>query len=275
MIRRDRLTMTRARFRQIWEGVWEHGTEDWYDSQAIKGCRSRSVPVLSRRDGEASVFGLGWDTAPGTSRKSDLNAGVIWRAQPVSAGYRSMSGLLEIRGRLWRLSPCWGVSVRGRTAGELSGIIHRAYQRFHFRRGVLDPGGGGDWVLKELWKPRQYFDGREHDVTGLCTPEQANLYQGAMPILSASPKARSTSPTSGAKTATAPRPRASLRRSTGSRRATSKAARYCGPRRRTSDRRATSPPSTPNSAWPSPCSPSPNSNSSPSRWWSMPTPPRA
>ena len=94
-----------------------------------------------------------------------------------------MTGLLEIRGRLWRLSPCWAVSVRGRTAGELSGIIHRAWQRFHFRRGVLDPGGGGDWVLKELWKPRQYYDGREHDVTGLCTPEQANLYQGAMPIL--------------------------------------------------------------------------------------------
>ncbi len=183
MIRRDRLTMSRARFRQIWEGIWEHGTEDWYDSKDLRNACTRKVPVLTRRVSEKSIAAFGWDTAPGATRKSDLNAGVVTIAEPLPPDTRDLRGVVRFHGRAYRIYPAWAVEVRGRSAGELSGIIHRAHQRFGFRRIVFDPGGGGAWVQKELWKDEQFFDGKTQRVTGICTPETAHLYPQAQPVL--------------------------------------------------------------------------------------------
>lgn len=183
MIRRDKLTMATARFRQIWEGIWEHGTQDWYDSKDIRNCCTRKVPVLSRRKSDRSIISLGWDTAPGATRKADLNGGVAMVADPLPYDTRETRGVYRAHGRAFRIYPAWAVEVRGRGVGELSGIIHRANQRFGFRRIVFDPGGGGSWVQKELWKEEQFFDGKIQKVTGLCTAETAHMYPQAQPIL--------------------------------------------------------------------------------------------
>jgi hypothetical protein len=183
MIRTARLTMTKARFRQIWEGLWEHGSEDWYESGDVRKACTRRVPVLTRRDKPSTIFAMGWDTAPGATRKADLNAGVVTAAVPLPADTRETLGVFRFHGRAFRIHPVWAAQIRGRDAGELAGIIHRANQRFGLRRIVFDPGGGGSWVQKELWKDKQFFDGRIHKVTGLCTPEASFLYPQAQPIL--------------------------------------------------------------------------------------------
>ena len=182
-IRRDRLTMSRAKFRQQWEGVWEHGTEDWYDSKDVTAACTKKVQILTRRRSPQAIHAFGWDTAPGATRKADLNAGIVMTATPLPAGSRELRGVVRFENSVYRLHPSWGVEVLGRSAPELSGIIHRAHQRFGFRRIVFDPGGGGAWVQKELWQETQFFDGASRHVTGLCTPETAHLYPQAQPIL--------------------------------------------------------------------------------------------
>ncbi len=183
MIRTAKMTMTQARFRQVWEGLWEHGSEDWYEGADLRRACSRRAPVLSSRKDPKTIFAMGWDTAPGATRKSDLNAGVVASADPLPTTTRETDGVFRCHGRAFRISFPWAVQVRGRSAGELSGIIHRTNQRFGLRRVVFDPGGGGAWVQKELWKEEQFFDGRNHRVTGLCTPESAHAFPQAQPIL--------------------------------------------------------------------------------------------
>lgn len=183
MIRTAKLTMTPARFSQQWEGIWEHGSEDWYEGADLRRACSRRAPVLSSRKDPKTIFAMGWDTAPGATRKSDLNAGVVASADPLPTTTRETDGVFRCHGRAFRISFPWAVQVRGRSAGELSGIIHRTNQRFGLRRVVFDPGGGGAWVQKELWKDEQFFDGRNHRVTGLCTPESAHAFPQAQPIL--------------------------------------------------------------------------------------------
>lgn len=182
-IRQARLTMPKAKFHQHWEGVWECGTEEWYESKPMRRCLSRQVPVLTRRASQTTLFGLGWDSAPGSNAKADLNAGVVWAADPLPETTRETLGVLRILGRAWRVWPCWAVQVLGRDVGQLSGIIHRIDQRFGCSRIVADPGGGGLWVQKELWKKTQHFDGMDQQVTGICTPETSPLYPQARPIL--------------------------------------------------------------------------------------------
>lgn len=182
-IRTARISMTKAAFRQQWEGLWEHGSEDWYDSTELRKAVSRRAPVLSRRLDQKSIFSLGWDTAPGATHKADLNAGVIAAADPLPDNTRETHGVFRFHGKAFRIHFPWAAQVRGRSAGELSGIIHRADQRFGMRRIIFDPGGGGAWVQKELWKEEQFFDGRLQHVTGICTPEAAHLYPQARPIL--------------------------------------------------------------------------------------------
>lgn len=182
-IRRDKLINSTAAFRQKWCGIWEHGTEDWYDTKALKACRSRHAPILTARTDEKEIFAMGDDTAPGANVRSDLNAKFIWRARRLPDHHRAVSGVFHGARGQWEISPVWATEFRGRDTGKIAGIIHRAHQRFHLRRIVFDPQGGGSWVLKELWKPEQEIDGIRRRVTGLCTVEAAHLYPAALPLL--------------------------------------------------------------------------------------------
>lgn len=183
MIRTAKLTMHKARFAQQWEGLWEHGTEDWYEANDVRKTHTRKALPMVKRMSRSQIFGMGWDTAPGPNRKSDLNAGVITCATPLPADTRETLGVMRFHGIPYRIQPVWALQTRGKQARELAGIIHRCDQNFGLRRIVFDPGGGGSWVQKELWSDRQFFNGAEQQVTGLCTPEDAFLYPEARPIL--------------------------------------------------------------------------------------------
>lgn len=182
-IRQAKLTMPKARFLQHWEGIWECGTEEWYEAKSMRRCLTRGAPVLSRRAASSTIFGLGWDSAPSPSAKADLNAGFAWAGEALPETTREIRGVLRINGRPWKIWPAWAVQMFGRDTGQLSGVIHRADQRFGFSRIVADPGGGGLWVQKELWKKSQFFDGKDQEVTGICTPETSAIYPQARPIL--------------------------------------------------------------------------------------------
>ncbi|MCX6878587.1 MAG: hypothetical protein NTW21_32950 [Verrucomicrobia bacterium] len=137
------------------------------------------MPVLTRRRSSQAIHAFGWDTAPGATRKADLNAGVVMAATPLPSGTRETCGVFRFQARAFRLHPVWAVEALGQSAAELSGIIHRAHQRFGFRHIAFDPGDGGAWVQQKLWHDDPFFDGKTHRVTGLCTPETAHLYPQA------------------------------------------------------------------------------------------------
>lgn len=183
-IRTAKLSMSPAKFAQRYGGIWEYGTEDWYDAKVMEKCRTPRAPVLDRRDFPASIFALGWDTALGASSRSDWSAGVVWRALPVTGKISDTTHICIIGDRLWHISPVWARQIRkGRDGGQLSGMIHRLHQRFQLGRIVFDPGGGGLVLPQELWKPRQFFEEKFHNVAGICQPVDSGLYPQAAPIL--------------------------------------------------------------------------------------------
>lgn len=184
-IRTARLSMSPAKFAQRYGGIWEWGTEDWYDAKVLESCCTPLAKVLSGRDHEDSLFSAGQDTAGGGNRRSDWNALVNWRGRMLPPGSRprDTTGLYFHNGNYWELSPVWAWQGKGKDGGQLSGLVHRGDQRFGFGRVVYDPGGGGLWVAKEFWKTDQFFDGRLHKVAGLCRPEDSGLYPQARPIL--------------------------------------------------------------------------------------------
>ena len=71
-----------------WEGIWEHGTEDWYDAKDLQAATSPNIQILTRRASPQTIHAFGWDTAPGATRKADLNAGVAMAAIPLPPGSR-------------------------------------------------------------------------------------------------------------------------------------------------------------------------------------------
>lgn len=184
-IRMAKRTMSPAKFSQRYGGLWEYGTEDWYEPKVLSKCQTAKAPLLNRRDFEDSIFCLGQDTAGGAGRRSDWNAMVLWRARRVPDWVKvpDTTGLYMAHGNRWEVSPVWAWQGKSRDGGQLSGIVHRGHQRFAFGRVVYDPGGGGLWVAKEFWKPVQVFDGKQQVVTGLCRPEDSGLYPQASPIL--------------------------------------------------------------------------------------------
>jgi hypothetical protein len=184
-IKMAKRTMSPAKFAQRYGGFWEYGTEDWYEPKVLSKCQSRHAMLLSYRDCQEAIFCLGQDTAGGGSRRSDWNAMVLWRALRVPdwKPVPDTTGLYIASGDKWEISPVWAWQGKSRDGGQLSGIVHRGHQRFQFGRVVYDPGGGGLWVAKEYWKKQQFFDGRVHQVTGLCKPEDSGIYPEAMPIM--------------------------------------------------------------------------------------------
>jgi hypothetical protein len=114
MIRRAKLTMSKARFLQQWEGLWAHGTGDWYDSTELRACCSRRVPVLTRSPGAKTLFTLGTDTAPGATRKADFNAWVVTAAAPLPPDTREVIGVFRHGQAAWRIrhGRSWRTNVK-------------------------------------------------------------------------------------------------------------------------------------------------------------------
>lgn len=182
-IRGDKLRMGNATFLQIREGLWAHGTEEWYDATSRKKILTPLLRPEFRRESKDALYTLGWDTAYAQQKKNDWNFGVALKGEQLDAREYGKPGVFLANGNAWRISPCWALGYQNRRARESAGMVHRANQRFAFSRIVMDPGGGGLEVAKEMAQSEQFFDNLSQKVIGLCTRENAHLYPEASPIV--------------------------------------------------------------------------------------------
>ncbi len=186
-IRTARITLTKAKFRQIWEGASEDESEDFYSEATLKKIRHKVLLPETRRsiaDLDA-IYAYGADTAPGPTRKSDFSTGVVSKAKPLPMDTKR--SFLVWRhpktGKPWQISIPWAWRVQGKQPEELSGVHHRMHQRFQFSRMVFDPNGGGTQVMRAMASPRQFFDGKEQIVTGLSSHDIYPDFPESLPII--------------------------------------------------------------------------------------------
>ena len=109
-----------------------------------------------------AYYFLGVDGAASEGQQSDDGARVIIRAPP-----RDVANITAARTDWWadavyaqRLTSAERASAR-----QWAGLIHRDHQRFRLEKIMMDPGGGGMWIKRELASPRQLLGGSEMDVT--------------------------------------------------------------------------------------------------------------
>jgi hypothetical protein len=185
-IRRDFISLSNEEFEQRRGGIWKGATEEWYEAKHLESCIDHSYQPQDNRNNPHSIIVCGKDVAKGKKKTSDLNALVNWQATPIDpATVRSLLGIYEDKFlRLWRIEPIFGFSSKGQGAPELSGAIHTVHNKFSLNRIVIDPGGGGQWVLSETHKSRQVINNVEVDgCTGLCEYTQQHLHPTSQPII--------------------------------------------------------------------------------------------
>lgn len=169
----DKRTMPEDQFRRQWLGFWSRDGATYYPEITLfRCCRSDALPVFRRmHDGEVNI--LGFDSAPGQSFKSDYCAAVNYR-------------IVEL-GRLTRLAPTYvhpetrqpyhcsftfAHMMRNVSAAQAAGFIHLLHRVFGFSYIIMDPGGGGLWIYKDLKNPEQLINNARTAVTPLCTIEE-------------------------------------------------------------------------------------------------------
>ena len=184
-VKENREILTLAEFRQQWWGLWVYGTKDWYPSKNMAECISKLIKPLMKAEPGEWLYVLGWDTAPGLTRKSDFNYGTVMGVRRVvlQPG-ESSRGYLRIPERgLFEVKPVYAVGSHGEGTDELAGVIHKLHQLFGFSMIVMDPGGGGAWIYKKLRENQQYIDGEWQTVRGLCTVDDTSEYPQADPVV--------------------------------------------------------------------------------------------
>jgi len=105
-----------------------------------------------------AYFFLGVDSAPAQQSRSDRGALVIGRATPAVAEPAENESD-------WKFDLVWARMARSMSARQYSGLIHAKERDFGLAKIVMDHGGGGQWIERELRVPRQIIDGIEQDVT--------------------------------------------------------------------------------------------------------------
>lgn len=184
VIREEKRTLTDDEFMQKWEGIWKIGGLRFYDSKWIQNCRSINIMPQTRRESADDIHVLGWDTAPGSSQKSDFSGGVTWRARPVpESKVKSVDGLMEFGGEYFTVAPVHALVLHGRGGPECSGVVHKLDDRFSYAKIMMDPGGGGAWIYKEMVKSEQLIDGQRVERHGLCEMADQAVYPTARPIV--------------------------------------------------------------------------------------------
>ena len=191
VIRSQRIALPWDQFVRQWWGIWmRDGAKFYPESTLSRALRSMLAPTFGRVYPE-EINLLGWDTAPGASIKSDWCAGVVLRVvalTPELRAFEKARGMPPLEasfvhdGQGFHVSPTFAHFMRNVDAGQISGFIHFLHRVFGFARIVLDPGGGGAWVAKELRKSEQLINGAQVKVTPICTRDEA-IVAGMQAIL--------------------------------------------------------------------------------------------
>lgn len=169
----DKRTMPEDQFRRQWLGIWSRDGATYYPEGVLwRNCRSSLSPVF-RREYDSEVNILGFDSAPGQSFKADYCAAMIYR-------------IIEL-GRLSTLAPTYthplsripyhcsftfAHMMRNVSAAQASAFIHLLHRIFSFSYIVMDPGGGGLWIYKDMRNKEQEINGARVPVVPLCTIEE-------------------------------------------------------------------------------------------------------
>ncbi len=117
-----------------------------------------------------NYFFLGVDSAPSESQRSDDGAlvGGVATLKRLPDIERGVAPTLSQNIADWNFDFVYAKRLTANeraSARKYSGVIHQLHQRFAFEKIMLDPGGGGIWIARELKNHRQLIGGIETEVT--------------------------------------------------------------------------------------------------------------
>lgn len=172
-IRTQRSVLPKEQFRRQWLGIWSRDGATYYPEGVLLFATRRYVVPTIHRLYANEVNILGVDIAPGQSMKSDSSAFVNLRiVELLQAGLRLPCNF-QIGTHEYNLAYTFASFLYDKSAGETSAFIHKLHRLLAFSRIVLDPGGGGIWVYRELKRAVQELDGTRFTVTPLCTIDES------------------------------------------------------------------------------------------------------
>lgn len=145
-----------------------------------------------------TFYFAGVDPAPSEGARSADGAIVILRAQPnerwegwnrVGRGKTGGTPVpLRRRGEApvplpeqavdWDRDYVYAKRLRKLSARQWAGAITRLHLRFGLTGIMLDPGGGGMWIKREMASRRQLIDGIETEVTPIVSRDETTVAQG-------------------------------------------------------------------------------------------------
>jgi len=181
---RDSLKQGKAKVAQKHKGLWLAGGADWYDNDFRDHCLCMDILPESKAM-PGALYALGWDTASSGGEKADWNAGVTCRAIPVTVRQLGQPGVMPFEnGTYYHISFTHAIGALDKRSAECSGIIHTLHRWFGYSRIVMDGGGGGQMVKKDLWRSEQIIEGvMEQGVVGLCEWGMEHVYPSCLPII--------------------------------------------------------------------------------------------
>lgn len=173
IIAEEKRTLTEDHYRRKWLGIWSRDGATYYPQAILlRACRTEVRPVF-RREYEGEVNILGFDSAPGQSVKADYCAAVNTRI--IELGERSTMRPTFIHPMTrvpYNIAVTFAHMMRNVSAEQASGFIHLLHRVFGFTYVIMDPGGGGLWIYKDMKKPEQMINNARVPVVPLCTIDE-------------------------------------------------------------------------------------------------------
>jgi hypothetical protein len=188
-------TQSKAHFLREGHGIWARDTAGWYSEESLNKCVALGMntglePEISRTLNDPGVYYFkGADPAPAQGFKSDDGALAILRVRPrPGLNAEPTSNPAD-----WLKEFVWAYRVRARGRGEpdavlwaensrdWSGLIHWKHRAFNLSGILMDPNGGGQWIMGDMNKVRQRINGVETVVVPITTP--GDMAGNAYPLL--------------------------------------------------------------------------------------------
>ena len=169
----DRRTLSDDQFRRQWLGIWSRDGATYYpEIVLLRVCRSDVIPVFRRLyDNEVNI--LGFDSAPGQSFKADYCAAVNYRIVELGKLSRLAPTYIHPQTRgAYHCSFTFAHMMKNVSAAQAAGFIHLLHRVFGFSYIIMDPGGGGLWIYKDMKNPEQLINNARTPVVPLCTIEE-------------------------------------------------------------------------------------------------------
>lgn len=167
MIASQKRKLPADRFRRQYLGIWSIEGTNYYPPAAIQFARKSGVTPQCKRRFPGECFILGQDVAEPGSRHADYCAWVVFRVVEITD---AAMATLSRDGRHYHVAAVFAHQLRNRDAGQIAALTHQLDIKFGgFSVVVLDPGGGGRWVLPELRKEKQMIQGIERKAVPMTT----------------------------------------------------------------------------------------------------------